>query len=276
MPSRLTTTLGVSGDHPLLIGQDDRRDGTTGRRDGEMHMRGVNVNGDSEERPSGGAQPAGRRDAPAPGGARRQSRGANKKLTNGLVALSSAAVLAVYGVGYARTAPAADAAGTVVPTAAVVSAAATSSPTATATTAPAMTAATASSATTGVAAVPPTLTPAPTSTAPALAPTATTPAPTATTAAAAAQASSAYRDGTYVGTGTSRHGSIEATVVVQGGKIVSAQVTGCGTRYPCSRIAALPGQVITRQSAAVDFVSGATDSSIAYRGAVANALAQAR
>jgi uncharacterized protein with FMN-binding domain len=102
------------------------------------------------------------------------------------------------------------------------------------------------------------------------------PAPTATQAAPTTQASAAYRDGTYVGTGTSRHGSIEATVVVQGGTIVSAQVTGCGTRWPCSRVTALPGQVVARQSAAVDLVSGATDSSVAYRGAVAAALAQAR
>jgi len=118
--------------------------------------------------------------------------------------------------------------------------------------------------------------PAPASTATAPAQAATAPAATATPAAPAAQASSAYRDGTYVGTGTSRHGSITATVVVQGGKIVSAQITGCGTRYSCSRVATLPGQAVARQSAAVDFVSGATDSSVAYRGAVANALAQAR
>jgi len=63
---------------------------------------------------------------------------------------------------------------------------------------------------------------------------------------------------------------------VQGGQIRSAEITGCGTRYPCSRIANLPGQVITRQSAAVDYVSGATDSSTAFRGAVVAALAQAR
>jgi uncharacterized protein with FMN-binding domain len=43
--------------------------------------------------------------------------------------------------------------------------------------------------------------------------------------------SAVYADGTYVGAGSSRHGSIQATVVVQGGKIVSADITGCGTRY---------------------------------------------
>src|SRR5689334_20712495 len=54
-------------------------------------------------------------------------------------------------------------------------------------------------------------------------------------AAAPAQASSAqptpsapsttYRDGTYTGTGTSRHGGMEVTVVVKDGKIASANVT---------------------------------------------------
>ncbi|HLZ10705.1 MAG TPA: hypothetical protein VKT80_19115, partial [Chloroflexota bacterium] len=34
-----------------------------------------------------------------------------------------------------------------------------------------------------------------------------------------------FRDGTYVGQGFSRHGGIEATVVVSGGKIVSADIT---------------------------------------------------
>lgn len=85
----------------------------------------------------------------------------------------------------------------------------------------------------------------------------------------------AYADGTYVGVGSSRHGSIQATVVVQGGKIVSADISGCGTRYPCSRIAQLPGRVVAAQSAKVNHVSGATDSSRAYTGAVSAALQKA-
>jgi uncharacterized protein with FMN-binding domain len=66
------------------------------------------------------------------------------------------------------------------------------------------------------------------------------------------------------------------TVTVQGGKITAAEITDCGTRYPCSRIANLPAQAVARQSAAVDLVSGATDSTNAYRAAVNAALAQAR
>lgn len=102
------------------------------------------------------------------------------------------------------------------------------------------------------------------------------PAPRATATPSTKSAAAAYQDGTYVGVGSSRHGSIQATVVVQGGKIVSANVTGCGTRYPCSKVAGLPGQVIARQSATVNYVSGATDSSRAYQGAVQQALAQAK
>src|SRR5205085_1353039 len=83
------------------------------------------------------------------------------------------------------------------------------------------------------------------------------------------------RDGTYIGTGSSRHGSIQATVIIQGGRIASAEITQCGTRYPCSKVAGLPGEVLARQNASVDVVSGATDSTTAYRGAVTNALAQA-
>jgi uncharacterized protein with FMN-binding domain len=85
----------------------------------------------------------------------------------------------------------------------------------------------------------------------------------------------AYKDGTYAGWGSSRHGDIEATVVIAGGRIVSTAITQCLTRYSCSWIAALPGQVISRQSADVDYVSGATQSTNAFYYAVADALAQA-
>jgi uncharacterized protein with FMN-binding domain len=98
---------------------------------------------------------------------------------------------------------------------------------------------------------------------------------TATSLPTATSTASIYKDGTYTGTGTSRHGAIQATVVVQNGKIVSAQITGSTTRYPTSRIASLPGEIVSTQSTNVNYVSGATDSSTAYLQAVANALAQA-
>lgn len=95
--------------------------------------------------------------------------------------------------------------------------------------------------------------------------------PTAPTAAQPA----AYRDGTYTGRGSSRHGDIEATVLIKGGRIVSAAVTQCRTRYSCSEVDALRAEVIARQGPPVDHISGATDSSTAYRGAITQALSQA-
>jgi len=87
---------------------------------------------------------------------------------------------------------------------------------------------------------------------------------------------SLYKDGSFFGWGTSRHGDIQATVVIEGGKITAATITGCYTRYPCSRIAVLPPQVVERQSAEVDYVSRATDSTYAFYYAVLEALAKAK
>jgi uncharacterized protein with FMN-binding domain len=84
-----------------------------------------------------------------------------------------------------------------------------------------------------------------------------------------------YKDGTYLGWGTCRHGDIQASVVVENGKIVSTAIAQCLTRYSCSWIAELPGQVVSRQNSKVDYVSGATQSSDAFSDAVANALSKA-
>jgi uncharacterized protein with FMN-binding domain len=239
-------------------------------------------------------QPRKRLDAPPPQAAKVKSGRKNKKIANSLVALSSAAIISVYGLGYIRT----DAAQSLYNIDAPTIPIATTAPTAMNPTpspvaayqsplfpSPTATAATSDGSTQGAAttaAVQPTAT---TAAAVTSAPTATTAPLPRTTPPAATVASSAtkapattalYKDGTYSGTGTSRHGNISASVVVQGGKIVSAAITQCGTRYPCSDIAALPGEVVARQSATVDAVSGATDSSQAYRGAIQNALAKAK
>lgn len=87
---------------------------------------------------------------------------------------------------------------------------------------------------------------------------------------------SQYKDGSYTGWGTSRHGDIQANVVIQDGRIASAAISQCFTRYPCSWIAQLPGQVISRQSPTVDYVSGATQSVNAYYYAVVEALSKAK
>jgi uncharacterized protein with FMN-binding domain len=201
----------------------------------------------------------------------RRKQGVSKKLSNGLVALSSAAVIAVYAAGYVRTAPAAASVASASSPAAIVSTVGTPAttvasllaPTATATTA-AVTA-TSAAATTAAAPV--------TSAVPTATATATS---AATTQSAQVAASSAYRDGTYTGSGTSRHGGVTVAVVIKNGKIVSAEITASNTRYPISRIASLPGEVVAAQSANIDFVSGATDSSMAFQTAVASALARAK
>jgi len=81
-----------------------------------------------------------------------------------------------------------------------------------------------------------------------------------------------YRDGTYSGSGTSRRGGFEVAVTIQGGRITDVQFTRVTTQYPVSRVAGLPAQVIARQSAQVDRISGATYSVQAFQQAVENAL----
>jgi len=93
---------------------------------------------------------------------------------------------------------------------------------------------------------------------------------------AAPLATNGYKDGTYFGWGTSRHGDIQASVVIVGGRIASASIAQCLTRYPCSWIASLPGEVVARQSPKIDYVSGATQSTEAFSSAVIDALSKAK
>jgi uncharacterized protein with FMN-binding domain len=85
-----------------------------------------------------------------------------------------------------------------------------------------------------------------------------------------------WKDGTYSGWGSSRHGDIQASVQIANGEIVNAWISQCLTNYSCSWIERLPPQVITRQSAEVDYVSGATQSTNAFYSAVVGALRAAR
>jgi uncharacterized protein with FMN-binding domain len=85
-----------------------------------------------------------------------------------------------------------------------------------------------------------------------------------------------WKDGTYLGWGTSRHGDIQAAVVIEAGRIASATIAQCLTRYSCSVIAKLPPEVPQRQSADVDYVSGATQSANAFYQAVVEALGKAK
>jgi uncharacterized protein with FMN-binding domain len=86
----------------------------------------------------------------------------------------------------------------------------------------------------------------------------------------------AYKDGKYYGWGSCRHGRIQARVIVEGGRITGSAITKCETRYDCSWIKSLVPQVVARQSADIDYVTGATESADAFYYAVVEALKQAK
>jgi uncharacterized protein with FMN-binding domain len=94
-------------------------------------------------------------------------------------------------------------------------------------------------------------------------------------AATSAPVVSPYKDGTYAGTGTSRRGNVTVSVTISGGRISAVNLTKVATEYPASAISSLPAQVVVKQSAQVNGVSGATYSAQAFRGAVQAALQQA-
>jgi uncharacterized protein with FMN-binding domain len=237
------------------------------------------------------------------------------KISNSLVALSSAAVLTVYAAGYVRTRSAAERFAveaadlrTAVPSA---GAAATAAPprefvdaVKTAETAPTVPAPPGPKSVTSAApggTVSPEPSPAPIADStgaaspkepapPTEEPTAPTPAAQTTNATPADVDTKAaeppaappvarqaqYKDGTYFGWGYSRHGDIQASVAVQDGRIVAAQITQCLTRYSCDVIDTLPSQVISRQNAFVDLISGATESANAFSNAIYRALAMSK
>ena len=219
--------------------------------------------------------------------------GSHKKVSNGLVALSSAAVLAVYAAGYVRTKSAADrftlqadARRPMIP-----------APSPTPTPAPpSPVGKVASSSGSSKGANAPAERPKKASRRPSKRPSPTLPSTFASAPAVTAelpiavveQAAAAsvpvvpeapkpkYRDGTYLGWGTSRHGDIQAQVVIENGRIAAATIAQCLTRYSCSVIDKLPPQVAERQSPETDYVSGATQSTNAFYYAVVEALAKAK
>jgi uncharacterized protein with FMN-binding domain len=84
-----------------------------------------------------------------------------------------------------------------------------------------------------------------------------------------------WRDGSYTGWGTSRHGDIKAQVVIRNGRIVESSILSCETRWPCDVISTIFDQPVERQSADVDRVSRATESANAYYFALVAALGDA-
>lgn len=87
---------------------------------------------------------------------------------------------------------------------------------------------------------------------------------------------SAYKDGTYYGTGTGFGGTLKVKVEISGRKITSIQImeNQDGSEY-ISKASALINTIIQNQSTNVDTVSGATYSSVGIIQAVRNALSQA-
>jgi uncharacterized protein with FMN-binding domain len=208
-----------------------------------------------------------------------------KKIGHGVVALSSAAIIAVYAAGHARTRSAAealDASGAqrrpAIPAPAASNAAAIHAP-AEERAVPAAPAVESAPAVTVPAAAP--HTPIPPAAKPPVSktvPPAATPtaakgitAPAASPVAPVAPAQK-WKDGTYRAWGRSRHGDMLAFVVIEKGRIVQSGVDRCETRWPCSIVAHLYPQVLQRQSADVDYVTGATQSANAFYYGIVEAL----
>jgi uncharacterized protein with FMN-binding domain len=84
-----------------------------------------------------------------------------------------------------------------------------------------------------------------------------------------------YKDGKYTGSGSNRIGSVDVAITIKSGKISDVQITRSTTSYPEEYIKDLPSEVIQRQSANVDVVSGATKSTQDFETAINQALAQA-
>lgn len=99
------------------------------------------------------------------------------------------------------------------------------------------------------------------------------------TALAAAQTQGAYKDGTYVGTGTGNASHIQVEVVVTGGKVASVKVLDHGETDMLLRAAEkrmAKGVIANNGTEGVDTLSGATNSSKGILEAVNKALEQAK
>jgi uncharacterized protein with FMN-binding domain len=218
-----------------------------------------------------------------------------QRISNGLITLSSAAIVAIYAAGYHRTSPAAHRFDSQIPQQR------TSATIAIATPPPAANPGSAAAPPVSSSAAPaskkntkrpsaPSRKAAPSSasdsagSSSAPSPASATNPPIEAAAPPAGAAKSAYKDGVYLGWGSCRHGDIEASVTIQDGKIALVAISQCLTRYSCGWIAPkipgaglpdLPSQVVERQGPKVDYVSGATESSYAFADAVVAALSKA-
>lgn len=122
---------------------------------------------------------------------------------------------------------------------------------------------------------------APATPAPAPSPTPTTPAPTPNPAPTPVSAK--YKNGTYLGpTANSIYGPVQVSATISGGKLTTVTVL----QYPKDRansaeissrsLPILQSEAVQSQSATVDIVSGATQTSEAFTQSLASALASAQ
>lgn len=110
------------------------------------------------------------------------------------------------------------------------------------------------------------------------------PVPTPTPAPAPAPAAAGlYRDGTYDGDSADAYfGNVQVAAVIAGGKLTDVTILdypqdrGTSVRINNAALPKLVQEAITSQSATVDVVSGATQTSDGFRQSLATALAKAK
>lgn len=92
-----------------------------------------------------------------------------------------------------------------------------------------------------------------------------------------------YRNGTYTGdSADAYYGNVQVKVAIQGGQIADVQFLdypqdrNTSVRINARAMSALRQEAITAQSAPVDIVSGATETTGAFNQSLASALAQAQ
>ncbi len=98
------------------------------------------------------------------------------------------------------------------------------------------------------------------------------------TAEAAPEVQGAYKDGVYEGIGKGNNGDIKVKVTVEGGNVISVELMEHGETEGIYEAAEenVVAEIIKKQTAEVDAVSGATNTSNGIMEAVANALSTAK
>jgi SagB-type dehydrogenase family enzyme len=88
-------------------------------------------------------------------------------------------------------------------------------------------------------------------------------------------AAKTWMDGVYAGKSQGYDGPLQVAVTIQQGKITRVEVTRQNESRPRSALQNIPAQVVARQKASVDAVTGATITSRAVISAIRDALEQA-